>query len=317
MFWRHFLTMKGNLAHVVRIAVVDDRGAIVYVLGLPERRAWRARPLVTPRIDRRWPSASPPAEMSSLVPADGAVDAAKVVAPRLDRKVIYRATVELVVEDFSGASERVVTLVRQFDGYVADTSVAGSAGENRRGQWRIRVPVSRLDELVGAVKGLGELVRATTASQDVSEEYYDVDVRIRNKTKEEERLLKLLEERPGKLADVIAIERELSRVREELERIQGRMRVLTDLTSMTTVELSITEIRGYVPPEAPTLATRIARAFHGSVSQLSSSAEQFLIGAVAAAPWLPLMVVGAVVVAVGYRRARRRLRWPSSAGTSG
>lgn len=70
----------------------------------------------------------------------------------------------------------------------------------------------------------------------------------------------MLEERPGKLEEAIAIERELSRVREELERMQGRMRVLADLTSLTTAELTITEIHHYKPEDAPTLATRVRRA---------------------------------------------------------
>ena len=127
----------------------------------------------------------------------------------LDRKIIYNATVELVVEEFSGMPERVVALVKKYDAYVASSGLGGSSGENRRGSWTIRVPVVKFEEFINATKGLGELVNVSTRSQDVSEEYYDVEARIRNKTKEEERLLKLLEERPGKLEDVIAIEREL------------------------------------------------------------------------------------------------------------
>ena len=140
------------------------------------------------------------------------------------RKIIYSANVELVVEDFDGMADKVAALAKQFDAYVAGSNLTGSTGETRRGNWKLRVPTARFDEFVAAAKGLGELQSAGTTSKDVSEEYYDVDARIRNKTKEEERLLKLLEERPGKLEDVIAIERELSRVRGELERMQGRMR---------------------------------------------------------------------------------------------
>lgn len=219
-------------------------------------------------------------------------DAAVSTADGLNRKIIYTAEIELVVEDFAGVPERLIELVKKSDAYIADSSLAGSAGENRRGTWKIRVPVARFEEFVGAAKGLGELVRVDTTSRDVSEEYYDVDARIRNKSKEEQRLLKLLEERPGKLEDVMAIERELSRVREEIERMQARLRLLTDLVSMTTIELTIVEIRDYQPPEAPTLATRIRRSFEGSLAALQSTGEGLLIGAVAAAPWLPVIAVG-------------------------
>lgn len=224
-----------------------------------------------------------------------------------DRKIIYSADVELVVEDFSGVPDQVVELVKKYGGYIADSNLSGTAGTNRRATWRIRVPVARFEEFVNASKGLGELVRAGTSSQDVSEEYFDVEARIRNKTKEEERLLKLLEERPGDLEDVIAIERELSRVREELERMQGRMRVLADLTSLTTVSLTIQEIRDYQPPQAPTFTTRIRRAFQESLSGIKSTGENLAIATVAIAPWL--VVFGVVLVPIVYGlRARWRQR---------
>lgn len=225
-------------------------------------------------------------------------------AGNVDRRIIYTANVELAVEDFSGVSERIIALVKQFDAYVANSGLSGSSGENRRGTWTIRVPVARFDEFVGAAKGLGELIKVDTSSHDVSEEYYDVDARIRNKSKEEERLLKLLEERPGKLEDVIAIERELSRVREELERMQGRMRVLADQTSLTTVELSIVEIRDYEPPQAPTLATRVRRTFGDSLASLQMAGEAMLLAAVGTAPWLPVAIVVATPIYIFARRHR-------------
>lgn len=230
---------------------------------------------------------------------------AVVLSADSNRKIIYTATVELAVEDFTGTPERVAELARKFDGYLAGSNLSGETGESRRGSWTIRVPVERFEEFVKSAKGLGEVMRATTDSRDVSEEYYDVEARIRNKTKEEERLIALLEERPGKLEDVIAIERELSRVREELERMQGRMRVLADMTSLTTVELSIVEIRNYQPAEAATLATQVRRTWDGSLASLVSAGKATLLTAVAVAPWLPL---AAVVLGVPVFFARRKLR---------
>lgn len=234
-------------------------------------------------------------------PADEPADPARPA-----RKIIYRATVELVVENFDSVPDKVTELARRFDGYVADSTFSGSAGDSRQATWKIRVPVARFDEFLQAAKNLGELKGASTRSQDVSEEYYDVEARIRNKTKEEERLLKLLEERPGKLEDVIAIERELSRVREELERMQGRMQVLADLTSLTTVEISVREIHGYQPLEAPTLARRVQRAFVGSLEAIEALLEGCLLALVAASPWLVLMLAP-LVAGFGIVRRRRRL----------
>lgn len=246
--------------------------------------------------------------VSMPTPKDEAVGVGQPVVSvpaGVDRKIIYNGQVELVVEDFSGVPELVVELVKKYNAYVASSNLHGISGSNRRACWTIRVPVERYEEFLGAAKGLGEVKSVGTTSSDVSEEYYDVEARIRNKTKEEQRLLVLLEERPGKLEDVIAIERELSRVREELERMQGRMRVLTDLTSLTTVTLSIEEIKNYEPPQTPTLATRARRSFEDSVSAIQHAGESIVIGAVALAPWLP--IVG-VILTPGFFAARRAWR---------
>jgi hypothetical protein len=213
------------------------------------------------------------------------------VAAESRRKIVYTASIKLIVEDFSNIGDQVVALVDKFDGYVADSTITGTSGENRAGTWTVRVPVDAFDAFVAAAKELGELVSASTKSQDVSEEYYDVDARIRNKTKEEARLLKLLEDRPGKLADVIAIERELSRCREELERMQGRMRVLADRTALTTVDLDVVEIQNFRPAAAPTFATRVRRAIGASLAKLLWAGQILAIGIVAVAPWFVTLAV--------------------------
>lgn len=243
------------------------------------------------------------------IPGDGITGGGEAsTATGLARKIIYSANIELVVENLTGVPQRVIELVKQHDGYVADSRQSGETGANRQAFWKVRIPVARFEEFCNAAKGMGELVSAGVTSQDASEEYYDVEARVRNKTKEEERLLKLLEERPGKLEDVIAIERELSRVREELERMQGRMRVLTDLVSLTTVSITIQEIRDYQPPQAPTFATRIRRALEGSLTLLQSTAEGGLIALVAVLPWIAVSSVGSAALYTALRLALRAFR---------
>ncbi|MBX7165362.1 MAG: DUF4349 domain-containing protein [Pirellulales bacterium] len=251
-------------------------------------------------------SVAQPASADTLPGAPGATTPGETSSTGLSRKIIYNAEVELIVEDFAGVPERVVALVKQFEGYVADSSLRGASGMNRTGMWRIRIPVQRFEEFRTAAAGLGELMRSDVNSEDVSEEFYDAEARVRNKKKEEDRLLKLLEERPGNLEDVVAIERELSRVREEIERIEGRLRVLTDLTSLATVEIHIQEVRDYEPPQAPTLATRLRRSWEGSLEALSSTGELALIGFVGLLPWIPALAVPAVAIFWATRRIFRR-----------
>jgi hypothetical protein len=237
-----------------------------------------------------------------------AQDASAPGVPRLDRKIIYTAELDLVVENFSDVTARVEALVAQHEGYIANSNLQGSSGVRRSGVWSVRVPVARYKAFVDAARSIGEVRRQETKSQDVSEEYYDVEARIRNRKRTEEQLLKLLAERTGKLDDILTVERELSRVREEIERTEGRLRVLQDLSSLTTITLTIEEVKNYVPVEAATFGTRVRRAFDASLASLLVFAEAVLILFVAALPWLAVLSVPAVVGGVLARRRYKTAR---------
>ena len=252
-------------------------------------------------------------EVSDRVDPSGAATDPGVGKPlpssdTLQRKIIYTADVELVVEEFNSIPSKVEKLVEDFEGYVAGSTVTGSPGRPRSGQWTIRVPVQRYGKFLAAVQKLGEVHRVSSDSKDVSEEYYDLEARIGNKKKQETRLLELLADATGKLEEVLSVERELARVREEIERMEGRVRVLNDLTSLTTIELRINEIKDYVPEEAPTYATRVRRAFEGSIDSLVSTAAGLSIAVIVALPWLGVLLIPAIVMILLVRRLRRRRR---------
>ncbi len=234
-----------------------------------------------------------------------AVDLAKV-----ERKIVYRSTVQLRVENFDGLPDQVLALAKKHGGFVKDSSLDTVSRQARSGEWTLRVPVDAYEAFLEEARGLGDLQNLSTTSEEVTAEFYDVEARIRNKQKEEARLLVHLDDSTGKLEDILAVERELTRVREELERLQGRMRVLRELTSLTTVTLVVREIRDYVPPESPTFGTRIARSFGDSVLGLREFGENLVIGAVGLVPWLPVLALG-----VGFLWFLKRRIWPRRAST--
>jgi len=264
------------------------------------------------------PAKDAPTSLSSSSAVGGMPQAEKAL-PKADavrRKIAYTATVDLVVEDFTSVPSRVEATVKQFDGYIAQTNISGSPGSPRNGRWTIRVPVENYDRLVEAVQKLGEVRSIASNSQDVSEEYYDVQARIRNAKKQEERLLKLLETATGKLEEILKVESELARVRGEIERIEGRLRVLDSLTAMSTLELHITEIKDYVPEETPTYVTRVRRAFSGSISLLVTTAQTLSIVLVALSPWLAALFVPLLVLWLAVRVVHRAFSRHTGSGSS-
>lgn len=250
---------------------------------------------LTAEYDSRASGEAQPAETSKVDSDSSTI----TDAPVTRRKIIYTAEINLVVENFDPIPGKIEEIVLQFDAYIARSYFSGSPGERRSGTWTVRVPVSSYHAFVAAIRNLGELQSVRSDSKDVTAEFFDVDARIRNKQREEERLIDLLGNATGKLQDILEVERELSRVRGEIEQLQGRMRVLEDLTAMTTVELRIQEIVDFVPPpsEAPSYVTRVRRAFTGSIDKLVLTVQAISIGLAAVLPWLMGLLLLAATIA--------------------
>lgn len=232
---------------------------------------------------------------------------APLPAKAVQHKIIRTAELHLVVEDFSAVSTKITQLTASIQGYVANSNVSGTAGSARHGTWKIRIPVEAYDEFLNAMEQLGELQSLSTDSQDVTAEFFDLEARIHNKQQEEARLLKHLEQSTGKLDEILNVERELSRVREEVERMQGRRNLLQDLTAMTTVTLQLSEMRNFVPAVTPTLAGRVSRSFVASLDALRTAATELLLVLVVISPWL---AVGGPVALFAWGVKRALVRKP-------
>ena len=240
---------------------------------------------------------------SSAGSASTSVGALVQAASAAPRKIIYTAQVDLVVENLTSAQEKLLRLVKASGGYISDTTISGESGSQRSGTWKARVPVERYDAFMAGAARLGELQSVRSESQDVTAEYYDVAARIANKQVEEKRLRRHLESSTGKLSEILQVERELSRVRGEIEQAQGRIRVLANLSALTTVTLSMQEIKDYVPPAPPSFATEVGRQFAGSLGALREAGKGIILAFVALAPWLVVLAL----IGLPARRLWRRL----------
>jgi hypothetical protein len=248
---------------------------------------------VAPAPNQSKPAATVAGASALPVVMQPGAQAAAASATNLARKIIYDAQVDLVVESVEPASRKVMTLVQQAGGYVAEQTTLGSPGSVRSLQLRVRVPVDRFDSVVESITALGELERNNRTSQDVTEQYYDLEARIKNKRVEEQTLNKILQERSGKLEDVLKIEIELSRVRGEIEQFEGKIRVLENLASLATLTLGIREREKYAPP-APVVAdfrTQITRTWDQSLVDLMDTGKALSLWLVRWAIYFPFIVL--------------------------
>ena len=202
-----------------------------------------------------------------------------------------------MVKDVNPIAKKVTSLVQDARGYIAEQNTTGSPGSQRSMRWKLRVPVDQFESLVQKVVALGELVQNSRTSQDVTEQFYDIEARIKNKKAEEKSLTKILEERTGKLEDVLKIEIELCRVRGEIEQLEGKIRVLENLSSLATLTLTVRERQKFEPPPpiAADFPTQVARTWDSSVHSLVDLGKGVVLWAVDWAVWVPILIVGGIV----------------------
>jgi hypothetical protein len=154
-----------------------------------------------------------------------------------DQKIIYTGTLEMEVEDFDEASYEVRTIAKAYGGFISDSNIYTTPAGKKRGYVTLRVPQVNFQDMIDDVSALGKVETQNTQSQDVTLEYTDLNSRLTNLQRQEGRLLDLLD-RADNISDILTIEKELVRIREDIEVIQGRLNYLDnkiDLATLTVV----------------------------------------------------------------------------------
>lgn len=208
------------------------------------------------------------------------------------RKVIYSADLTIYVDDFSSVPEQIVKLAEQHKAFVADSSQDGYQGRSPSGQWKLRVPSEEYRNLLQDCGQLGDVVSQHETTQEVTEEYYDLTARLATKREEEQRLLEHLKVDTKELADILAVEAELTRVRTEIEQLEGRQRFLDNEVALSTVWLRVEEVRNYRPrQQATSFGERMTLAWSQSLQLLGDFFQVLAICLVALIPWLAILAI--------------------------
>ena len=154
-----------------------------------------------------------------------------------ERKVISTASVSVEVEDVQAAINEVRAIAESVGGFVEHlTSAGGPARQNAA--VTIRVPQEDFSPALAHIEALGSVQSATQGSEDVSERFIDLKARLESALREEKSLLALLE-RANAVSEVLAIERELARVRSDIERFQGQLNFLERRIALATITVAL------------------------------------------------------------------------------
>src|SRR6266404_8430890 len=163
-------------------------------------------------------------------------------APALaNRKLIRNAIVELEILSFDNAVQKITAVANEEHGYIATTDSEKQANGKRRGQVVVKVLPENLDRFLQKIRSLGELKNQTLGTEDVTKAYFDTDARLKNAHVMEQRLIDMLKTKTGKVSDLLQVEKELGRVREEIEKMQGELKYWDSQVQFDTVTISLSE----------------------------------------------------------------------------
>jgi hypothetical protein len=219
-----------------------------------------------------------------------------------DRYLIKDATLTLEVKDARQASRTLARAVSTARGYVSDTHETVDELGQRSVTTKVRVPFTRFDASMQQIEALGKVLEKQITAEDVTEEFVDSQAKLRNLQRTEQRLLAHLDQ-TGRLPDILLVEKEVNRVRGEIEQLEGRLRFLEHRIAFSTIELTLNEAARaqlVVPASSYSSGKQASDALRSLVGFLQVIWSSVIWLAIWAVVWLP-MALGIWLV---YRRRR-------------
>jgi hypothetical protein len=254
------------------------------------------------------PAPAPAKTEDKTAPAAPAPDQPARGVAQAPRKIVRTGELRVVVEGFEAARGQLDAIVGEAGGFIADLTVTHRDRSVSAATFTLRIPSARFDEVVAKLRPLGEVQDERTQAEDISESYYDMEARTKNARTLEGRMLDLVKNHSGAIADLLQIERELGRIRDEIERMDGRMRSWDNLLAMSTLRVTLDTRVAYVAAAPVGLGDRVASRWSASIEGVGNFFANLLLGAVELLPWLPLLAAPIILVLWYWKRRQARVK---------
>ena len=213
-----------------------------------------------------------------------------------ERMVIYNGYISLETSDIQGLLAKIRALAEGYGGYVAGSS-RSTYGVQAIAEITIRVPKDKFHVAVQEIETFGKVLDERTTSEDVTEQYIDLKARLENLQRQEERLREILG-MARTVDEVLNVERELGRIRGEIESLQGQINYLERSVAMSVITVSLKE----PPPPFTPPGMDWGETFETALGGFFAVIRGLIILLVSL---LPLVVIG---VPVYYVYRRRKLK---------
>ncbi len=227
----------------------------------------------------------------------------------MERKIVRNADLQLESDTPEEVQQKITAIAESKQGFVVESTQSSSnvrANKRDTVTMTVRVPADKFSEAIDEIrKSASRVIVETVKSDDVTEEFIDVEARLKAKRSLEAQFLEIMK-RANSVADALDVQSKLSDVRAEIEKIEGRLRFLQNQTSLSTIKIRI-----QTPAAFSSNSKGFFYQFGESVGKGFDAALGFVLGfvtfAIAILPFL-ILVVLPIYLLIRYllRKARRR-----------
>ena len=220
-----------------------------------------------------------------------------------ERKLIRNGEMALHVRSITTALASLRQIMTTVGGQTANQLERQNQYGGRTASVTCRIPAERLDAAIEAIKGLGDQRALTFTTEDVTADYFDVTVRINTQKALERQLVVLLQRASNRLSDLLEIERELARVREDIDRMEGRVRMWDSQVALSSLVITLEE-------PAPVVVGTGGGPLRTLAESFNEAAENFVLAVAmiiaATGAILPVALLIGPAIWVGVKIRRRR-----------
>ena len=224
------------------------------------------------------------------------------------RMIIHNAKLSVNVKELDVAQSNIEKKVEEFGGYIVESNVYQEDEQTSRGSMIVRIPEKHFENFLTEAEGqAAKILERKVTGQDVTEQYVDLESRVKSKRAVEARLLEFMS-KAQKTEDLLKISSDLAKIQEEIEVMVGKMKYLQNQTSFATIELTMYENRVIVPE----VDSKELNTWEKTKKQLATSTNSLLATGSALIVFfignLPVLLILGAVGYVVYFIIRRRLR---------
>jgi hypothetical protein len=210
------------------------------------------------------------------------------------------------VKDVEASRSSLDSILARHHGYPAQLNVTSPENGPRGFQASLRIPAAELLSAVGEIKGLGRLENESQSGEDVTRQHTDVAARLKTARETEERFRAILQQRTGKISDVLEVEQSIARVRGEIESMEAEQKALEHRVDFASVEIQLTEEYKAQLSSPNSVSARIYNAFVAGYHNATETLLGFLLFFEEYGPSLVIWsVVLALPILLVWRRYKR------------